>query len=197
MDRNQKVVSAVAKLVESDCKKKSNYFGYSAWTHHIKIVADLSLKLAKKIKADQEIVELAALLHDYSGIKNAKKFYPEHHIHSARLAENILKKLNYPQNRIERIKHCILTHRASLASKRETKEAKCLASADAMSHVTELADLMFLAYGIRKMKTEEGAKFVLGKIERSWKKLMPEAKAIVRKDYITARQILKSSIKNN
>ena len=190
------ITSTIAKIVERDSKKKSNYFGYSAWTHHIKVVADLSVKLAKKVKADCEIVELAAYLHDYSAIIDAKKFYPEHHLHSARLAEDILKKLNYPKNRIDLVKHCILTHRGSVVRKRETIEAECLASADAMSHITELADMMYLAYGVHKMKTVEGAKFVLGKMERSWNKLMPEAKAMIRNDYRVARKILKCSIRN-
>lgn len=189
-----KIVRQVREIIKADCKKRKNSFGYSAWTHHVDIVVKLSLKLAKKIKADKEIVELAALMHDWAGIKD-KKFYKEHHVHSARLAEELLIKLKYPKDRIERVKKCIYSHRASIKIARKSKEEKCLASADAMSHITELVDLLFLAFGVHRFKTNEGAEFVLNKINRSWNKLMPEAKIIVKKDYRLAVAILKKAIK--
>lgn len=189
------IVERVRKIVENDCRSKNNYFGYSAWTHHIAVVVKFSLKLAKKLKADIETVELAALLHDWSGIKNVR-FYEEHHVHSARMAGILLSRLGYSKDRIERVKRCIYSHRASQKIKRVSIEEKCLASADAMSHITELPDLMFLAYGVRKLKTKEGAKFVLSKIERSWEKLIPEAKKMVKNDYQQAKKILLRTLNN-
>ena len=64
----------VSDLVERECKKETNYFGYGIWSHHILSVVKYSRLLAKKLNANIQVVELAALLHDYSSIKN-KDFY--------------------------------------------------------------------------------------------------------------------------
>ena len=117
------IVKEIKKLVKETCEKKSNYFGGRAWAYHISSVVDNAKILAEKLNADKEVVELAALLHDYSSVLN-KEFYSEHHIHSARLAEEILKTYNYPQKKIEMVKHCIFSHRASKNIARETKEAQ-------------------------------------------------------------------------
>lgn len=55
---------SVEKMVERLCNKNANIYGYDAWGHHIVPVVKFSKMLAKKLGADKEIVELAALLHD-------------------------------------------------------------------------------------------------------------------------------------
>ena len=47
-------------------------------------------KLAEQFGADSKIVEIAALLHDYAGIKD-HSLHKDHHIHGAIEAEKILK----------------------------------------------------------------------------------------------------------
>jgi HD superfamily phosphodiesterase len=136
-----KTVEKIRKLVEEECKKDSNIFGYNIWTAHIIPAVNFAKILAKKMNADLEIVEIAALLHDYAAIEG---YAPNtHHISGAREAERILKELNYPKPKIEKIKHCIYAHRASQSIKRETKEAECVANADAMSHFDNIPSLFF------------------------------------------------------
>ena len=110
--------------------------------------------LSKKLDADEEICEIAALLHDYASIVN-KDWYPEHHIHSARLAEEILSKYNYPKEKIEAVKHCIMSHRASKNIPQETIEAKIIASADSMAHFDNVRSLLYLAFAVHKMDIEQ------------------------------------------
>jgi uncharacterized protein len=138
--------------------------------------------LSEKLGADKEIVEIAALLHDYASIKD-KSMYEEHHIFGAIEAEKVLKELNYPQDKIERVKECIIQHRGSVTLEKTTKESMCIASADAMSHIDQVPSLLHLAYCKMKLNVSEGAKWVRGKIERSWNKLCPEAKEIIRDKY--------------
>lgn len=178
----QKVTNEVVKLVESACRKKTNFYGCSIWTHHIVYVVKYAKLLAKKLKADQEVVELAALLHDYAAISN-KNLSSQHHLHGAKLAEEILKKYHFPQKKIEEIKKCILTHRASQNLLPQTLEAKIIASADAMAHFDNIDSLLHLAYVQHKLGIDEGTKWVLAKLERSWQKLMPEAKQLLEKKY--------------
>ncbi|MFA6548252.1 MAG: HD domain-containing protein [Candidatus Magasanikbacteria bacterium] len=183
------MIKKIAKMVELACKQKTNYFGYGAWTHHIVSVVKYAKLMAKKINADEEVVEIAALLHDYAGIKDYK-LYEDHHLHGAELAERILKKFNYPQNKIEQVKHCILSHRGSKVTKKLTKEALCIADADSMAHFDSISSLFYLAFSSHKMNTDEANNWLVQKLERSWKKLSPQAKNIIKNKYKASKILL-------
>ncbi|NCN82751.1 MAG: HD domain-containing protein [Candidatus Pacebacteria bacterium] len=145
------VVSKIAKIVEDTCKSENNIYGFSAWTHHIQSVVAFSKKLAKKKQADVEVAVLAALLHDYAQISDSK-LYSEHHVHSARLARELLENYKYPEQKISQVEHCILSHRGSREIPRETIEAEILASADSMAHFDNLDALFSLAFKVKKWK---------------------------------------------
>jgi uncharacterized protein len=183
------MIKKIAKIVETACRQKTNYFGYGAWQHHILPVIKYAKLMAKKIKADEEVVEIAALLHDYAGIKDYK-LYKDHHLHGARLAEKILKKFNYPQNKIEQVKYCILCHRGSKIVKKLTKEALCVADADSMAHFDSISSLFYLAFFSHKMNIDEASSWLLQKLERSWSKLSPQAKNIIKDKYKASRILL-------
>ena len=59
-----------------------------------------------------EVLKIAALLHDIARIKEDMDDTGEidHALLSAKIAENILKELNFPENKIERIRHCIIAY---------------------------------------------------------------------------------------
>ena len=173
------MIQEIKELVEEACKKKTNYFGYRMWKEHILPVVKFSKILADKLNADKEIVEIAALLHDYSSVLN-KDFYPKHHIHSAELAENILKKYDYSEEKIEKVKQCIISHRASKNIPKETIEAQIVADADALAHFNDLGSMLYLAFVIHKMSNDEGTNWVLDKLERDWNRLsLLESKKII------------------
>lgn len=187
---HKEIVRKVEKLVEEECKKPANILGHAFWTYHIMSVVKYAKLLAKRLKADKEIVELAALLHDIGVVKGDKA---NHHISGMKEAEKILKKFNYPQGKIEKIKHCVFAHRASKSIKRKTIEAKCIASADAMAHFDEIPQLFESAFIRFKLSPEDGKRWLLAKLERDWKKLIPEAKKIVKDKYKAIKLILKNS----
>ena len=90
-----------------------------------------ALVLAGKYNADTEIVELAAMLHDVALIAKygTRK---EHHITGAEMAETILLKHNYPQDKTDKVNKCVFNHRSS---KNGTDiEDICVADADILSH---------------------------------------------------------------
>ncbi|MCX6796092.1 MAG: HD domain-containing protein [Candidatus Falkowbacteria bacterium] len=180
----------VIKIVKNACAKRKNYFGSRTWEYHILPVVSHSLKLGKILKADLEVLELAALLHDYANLVDNKKFNSQHHKYGAIFAREILENLKLPENKINQVADCIYSHRGSLKIKAKTLEARILKSADAMSHITELADMFFLTYGIHRLGSLEGAKWLKEKLRRSWHKIMPEGKKLVREDYIMAIKIL-------
>ena len=166
------IIEKIEHLVEDACRSESNKFGYSIWTHHIKYVAEKAKKLAVTFKADPEIVEIAAFLHDYSGIKDYS-LHEDHHTQSAVLAGEILKRLNYPEHKIEAVQHCIENHRGSVPGMRDSVEADCLANADAIAHIENIPSLLYLTFVQFKMNIDEGTDWVRKKIERSYKKLNP------------------------
>lgn len=129
----EQVVNAVADLVESACKRETNHFGYGIWKHHVVHVVRFSRELAARAGADPEVVEIAALLHDYAEIKDYS-LAEEHHLHGAAEAEKVLRALGYPEAKIEQVKTCIYCHRGSVPVEKPSKEAICVADADAMAH---------------------------------------------------------------
>src|SRR3990167_4588454 len=178
----KKVRNQVAALVKRASDSPDNFYQETVWRYHILPVVEHSIKLGKILKADLEVLELSALLHDVAAITD-KKYIPDHHRHGAKMAGKILSGLALPEEKIVKIKNCILNHRGSKSRPRLSLEEKILASADAMSHFTELADMMFLVYGIHKLKTREGAIWLKGKLERSWKKIMPAGRQLIRDNY--------------
>jgi 8-oxo-dGTP diphosphatase len=183
------LISTISKIVEQQCKSKDNIFGYEGWSCHIVSVVKHAKVLAKLLGANEEIVEIAALLHDYASVKD-KDMYEEHHIYGAIEAQKLLQGLNYPQEKIDIIKDCIICHRGSVKKEQKTKEAVCVASADAMAHIDQVPSLLHLAYYNRKMDVKDGAEWVSRKIERSFNKLCPEAKDIMKEKYESAKVVL-------
>lgn len=183
------MIQEIAKIVEDTCKKETNYFGYGAWTHHILPVVKYAKLMAEKLEADQEIVEIAALLHDYASVKD-RKLYEEHHIHGAKLADEILKKFDYPPDKIEQVKHCILSHRGSKTVQKLTKEALCVADADSMAHFDSISSLFYMAFFSHKMSIDEANNWLKQKLERSWNKLSPTAKEIIKDKHEASRLLL-------
>jgi uncharacterized protein len=100
---------------------------------HVMRVYNLCLSIAKEEKeVDLEVLKASTLLHDIARRQEDldKTGKIDHAILGAEMAEKILKKLGYPKEKIERIKHCIGTHRYKGNLKPETIEAKILFDAD-------------------------------------------------------------------
>jgi len=176
------LVKAIEKEVKRRCDKESNVFGAGSWTYHIKPVVDNGIILAKRYNADLEVVTLAALLHDIASVTN-EKYYEEHHIIGAEIADELLSDLRYPRNRIEHVKKCILNHRGSKVAAKLSIEEVCVADADAIAHFYNIPSLFSLVYKERSMGIEEGSLFVKKKLERSYNKLSEESKEFYKEKY--------------
>lgn len=183
----------VSKIVRKAAYAPENEFTNTVWYFHIIPVVEHSLKLGKKLKADLEILELAAYLHDLAALVDVRQ-YDNHHIHGVDLADKMLTQLGLPRTKINKVKACIKSHRGSKKVPRRSLEAKIIASADAMAHITEPVDIFYLTFGVHKYKTLGGAKWMKGKFDRSWKKIMPEGRKMVKHDYGIAMEQLNKVI---
>ncbi len=179
----------IEQIVEQACAADTNIFGYDIWTHHILKVIENTKRLASHFDADPEIVELAALLHDYASIKD-KALYADHHIYGPIEAEKLLKRFGYPEEKTEAVKDAIATHRASVTVKHRSAEGACLANADALSHIEQAPSLLYLAYVHHGMGIDEGKTWVKAKLQRSWQKLRRDIQDLIRDQYEAALQIL-------
>lgn len=189
MNETTSIISHIRDVVKTACYDDTNTFGPGIWDHHIVHVVRHGKRLAEQRQADEEVVELAALLHDYAGIKNPD-WIKEHHIHGANEADQLLSELNYSREKIELVKACILCHRGSVPHEKTSVEAECLADADAMAHFDSVPSLFYYLFTSTEKNIDEAAQWLSAKLERSWNKLSPFAKTISREKYEACQLVL-------
>ncbi len=186
----QEIINEIYEEVKRRCSLPSNFYGVGAWDHHIEIVYQIAKNNAKLYGANQDIVSLAALLHDIASVTN-KDYTEEHHLIGAEIAEELLQKYNLTQEQITLIKKCILNHRGSRLVTKNSPEEICLADADAMAHFYSIPSLLEMVYVEKKLSIDDGAEFVLNKLKRSYNKLSSQGKKIVSSRYKAALLVLK------
>ena len=161
------------------------------WKTHVESVVRHSKILAKRLDADEEICEISAWLHDIVKIRYGKR--EKHHVRGAEEAAKILQELGYPEERIEKVRHCILTHSSDKSYMPGSVEAKIVAASDALSHFDNLLALVYVVYHLRGAPIEEGRDWLIQKYKSCWDKLdqVPEAKEIARPKYEAIKLVLR------
>ena len=105
---------------------------------HVFRVYNLCLLIAKyEDDVDLEVLIPSALLHDIARVEESKDKTGEldHAILGSEIAENILRKLQYEEEKIEKIKHCIISHRFRTGNEPNTIEAKILFDSDKLDAI--------------------------------------------------------------
>lgn len=188
-------MSEIVENIKEELIKRCNTYkekhNYDFWNDHIKYVVKNAVELAEKYEADIEIVELGALLHDIS-MPSEVGPREEHNIYGAKIADELLTKLNYPQDRKERVKECVLRHRGSKDLPRNTIEEQCVADADVMAHFDCIPSLFHLAFAKNEMELsiEDGTEFVKKKLERDYNKLSSRTREVLKEKYENIINIL-------
>jgi uncharacterized protein len=160
------------------------------WKYHIVPVVKYAKELAKILNADEDVAELAALLHDIGRLRFESG---DHDVTGVPEAEKILKELNCPSEIIDEVKHCVESHRGSKNVVPKTIIAKIIANADAMAHFDILP--VFFFWRSQDSSFEEAFKWVDEKIDRDWdKKLtLPEARKLMVDKHNAIRLILNAN----
>lgn len=117
---------------------------------HVFRVYKLCLLIAKHEKnVDLEILIPAALLHDIARVEESQDKTGEidHAVLGSIIAEEILRKLEYEEEKIQKIKHCITAHRFRTGNEPNTIEAKILFDSDKLDVIgaTGIARTFMLA----------------------------------------------------
>ncbi|MEI6499020.1 MAG: HD domain-containing protein [bacterium] len=187
---SKNIVEKIEKIVRDKCLEEGNPYGERYWRYHIQSVVKIGRELAEKYGADVEIVEIAALLHDFARISE-REWEKIHHIKGAEIAFELLNELNYPKDRIVRIQKCILTHTKRDGDvNRESIEQRILADSDAFSHIRNFTNLLFYTYNIAKMDVDEGRLWVLNEVEEYWGKISTQSKIYIEEDYRVIKKAL-------
>ena len=181
LTKNQKsIIKDLHNYVKKEC------IGFSdddVFKNHVLGVKNYAVSLAKAYRADEFIVTIASYLHDLYYIQTHN--HEIHEIKGSEIANKLLKKYHINENEIELISKCILHHRGSKESKRESIEEKIVACADAMDHINRFQHMFYRAS--QKWSYEEAVKWMKAKIERGWKKLeLKKAKEMVKDKYAAA-----------
>ncbi len=75
-----------------------------------------------------------------------KKRCEEHHIHGAKIAEELLEPFHYDRHKLILIQKCIENHRGSRINEKLSIEEVCVVDGDAISHFDSVPSLFYLAY---------------------------------------------------
>ena len=125
--------------VEQITQKAKEFFSDSKGSHdweHTLRVYNLCLHIGKKENADMEILKIAAILHDigraHQDKSNGKVCHAEK---GAELARDLLANFRFDGNKIDRVVHCIETHRFRGEKIPTSKEAKILFDSDKLDSI--------------------------------------------------------------
>jgi len=175
------IAEGVRSYVEEECKKPTSKYGYGPYEFHFVPMVKYAEKLSDELGGDKEIISIAGWLHDIGSIIYGRK---DHHITGAALAENKLRELNYPKEKIEKVKNCILNHRGSLNKEQNTLEEKIIAEADALSNFDNISGIFMAAFVYEKLDQEEARESVKKKLENKYKQLrFEQSKKIIKPKY--------------
>ena len=153
---------------------------YDFWNEHIKYVYEESIELARMYGADIEIVSLGALLHDIALI-NQVGDRKEHHINGEKIAREILEKMNYNQEKMNRALKCVYNHRSSKNS--ETIEEVCVADADILAHFDNIPMLFNSAFVRNSVNLNEVREWMKNAFEKDYNDLSERTKEIFNDRY--------------
>lgn len=129
-------------------ERSKEFFKYSFHSKaHVERVYKFATKLAEEENADLEIVKAAALLHDVARAMEDDGKIKDHAVESAKIAGKILRDIDFPEEKIDKVVHCIEVHRFRKGMKAESLEAKILQDADRLDIIGAIGIARAFALG--------------------------------------------------
>ena len=160
---------------------------FDFWNEHIKYVYSEAIKLAKEYNADMEIVKIGALLHDIALI-NKVGTKLDHHINGAKIADEVLTDLKYPEDRKERVIGCVKNHRSSKNA--TNTEELCVADADILAHFDNVPMIFDIMFNVRGMQLAEGREELEKYIEKDYNELSDRTRKVFKDRYDVIKDVL-------
>ena len=155
---------------------------YNIYREHIQYVYKYVVMLSKDKNVDREVLELAALLHDISMTDMALD-RSRHNEFGAEIAEQLLRENNYPEDKTQLVKRCILNHSKRRQQYRSTEEEQILVDADGLSHFDVVKTLYSLPSKVMGLSEEDSVRFVQDKMTGDYNELSDDLKYLVKEKY--------------
>ena len=155
---------------------------YNIYREHIQYVYKYVVMLSKDKNVDREVLELAALLHDISMTDMALD-RSRHNEYGAEIAEQLLRENNYPEDKTQLVKRCILNHSKRRQQYRSTEEEQILVDADGLSHFDVVKTLYSLPSKVMGLSEEDSVRFVQDKMTGDYNELSDDLKYLVKEKY--------------
>jgi len=155
---------------------------YNIYREHIQYVYKYVVMLSKDKNVDGEVLELAALLHDIS-MTDMSLDRSRHNEYGAGIAEQLLRESNYPEDKTQLVKRCILNHSKRRQQYRSTEEERILVDADGLSHFDVVKTLYSLPSKVMGLNEEDSVRFVQDKLTGDYNELSDDLKYLVKEKY--------------
>ena len=184
------IIKEIKKFVEEECKKPSSKYGFEPFEFHFIPVVKYCRLLAESKNLNDEEKEICILsgwLHDIGSIIYGRE---NHHITSSEIAESKLRGLGYSENKIERVKSAVYTHRGSQKMIPKFIEGKILQEADSMDSFDNLPGLFKAAFIYENLNQKQACSSILNKLERKFSQLSEEGKKFVEEKFKAIKFIL-------
>lgn len=145
---------------------------------HMRRVWDACLHLGNLLKADLEILVVAAYLHD---LGTFQKVSHRHGPLSAKLAEPVLEEMQFPVEKRAKILHAIRVHDTTFSVKdRNTLESQILYDADKSESFGVIGVLRYILI----LYPQQPIDFILKNLKKRWNGLcLPETRIFKKSDY--------------
>lgn len=132
-----------------------NKYDSSDFSHdrsHFFRVERVAKKIAKEENSDIEIIEAECLLFDIARYLEDNGTIPDHAEEGAKMARDILSKINFPIEKIDAVCYSILVHRRSKGITPNTIEAKILQDADYLDAMGAIDIVRVVASSLQSKK---------------------------------------------
>ena len=183
------IIQEIKDFVEGECKKPTSKYGYEPFPFHFAPMVQYAEKLADELGGDKEVIVLAVWLHDIGSIIHGRD---EHHITGAEIAGQKLREFQYPVDKIELVKRCILNHRGSRQDDRKSIEEQIIAEADIMNSFDNIAGIFKAAFIYENQGQGEAKDSTRKKLENKWNQLhFEKSKEIIKPKFEAAMLLLK------
>lgn len=184
-------MSDIVIKVQQEIIKRSNEFEeqtkgtkdeYNIYREHIQYVYKYVILLSENKDVDREVLELSALLHDIA-MTDRSLDRSKHNEYGSVIAEQLLRKEGYPEEKIYFVKNCILNHSSKRSAFRTTEEERILVDADGLSHFDSISNLYSLAHNVMDLNDTDSLRFMQDKLTRDYNEISPELKCLVDEKY--------------
>lgn len=175
-------IASVRQLVLEECHRPANVLGPSFFSQHLAVVAEYGMKLASRLGANLEVVELASYLHDLSAVRDISTL-PQHALLSAALATDILAEGGFSLEVIEAVAQAITTHSSPIPIGHGSPEQVCLSNADAIAQIVRPQYWSYFVFGVRRLSFEEGSRWLAERVSTNWAAMIEPARELARDEY--------------